>query len=118
MVGVSPAHQGSGLGKALTLQGLHHLQEDRGLDTVVLYVDGTNTAARRPLQRPRLHHRRPGRPVRPHAPCERHHSEFTPSLPVINPALTRPITNQEPSAPLTPQPDGSWPSPLIHTCTF
>ena len=46
VVGVSPAHQGSGLGKALTLQGLHHLQEDRDLDTVVLYVDGTNTAAR------------------------------------------------------------------------
>ncbi|WP_329484029.1 mycothiol synthase [Kribbella sp. NBC_01484] len=46
VVGVSPAHQGSGLGKALTLQGLHHLQEDRDLDTIVLYVDGTNTAAR------------------------------------------------------------------------
>ena len=46
VVGVSPTHQGSGLGKALTLQGLHHLQEDRDLDTVVLYVDGTNTAAR------------------------------------------------------------------------
>lgn len=46
VVGVSPVHQGSGLGKALTLQGLHHLQEDRDLDTVVLYVDGTNTAAR------------------------------------------------------------------------
>ncbi|GAB2676533.1 mycothiol synthase [Kribbella swartbergensis] len=46
VVGVSPDYQGSGLGKALTLQGLHHLQEERGLDTVVLYVDGTNTAAR------------------------------------------------------------------------
>ncbi|MGW1347430.1 mycothiol synthase [Kribbella sp. NPDC002412] len=46
VVGVSPAYQGRGLGKALTLQGLHYLQEDRGLDTVVLYVDGTNTAAR------------------------------------------------------------------------
>jgi mycothiol synthase len=46
VVGVSPTYQGSGLGKALTLQGLHHLQEDRDLDTVVLYVDGTNTAAR------------------------------------------------------------------------
>lgn len=47
VVGVSPTHQGSGLGKALTLQGLHHLQEDRDLDAIVLYVDGTNTAARR-----------------------------------------------------------------------
>jgi mycothiol synthase len=46
VVGVSPAYQGSGLGKALTLQGLHHLQEDRGLDSIALYVDGTNTAAR------------------------------------------------------------------------
>jgi len=46
VVGVSPAYQGRGLGKALTLQGLHHLQEDRGLDAIVLYVDGTNTAAR------------------------------------------------------------------------
>jgi mycothiol synthase len=47
VVGVSPTHQGSGLGKALTLQGLHHLQETCHLDTITLYVDGTNTAARR-----------------------------------------------------------------------
>lgn len=46
VVGVSPDYQGSGLGKALTLQGLHHLQDERGLETIVLYVDGTNTAAR------------------------------------------------------------------------
>jgi mycothiol synthase len=46
VVGVSPSHQGSGLGKALTLQGLHHLQDDCNLDSIVLYVDGTNTAAR------------------------------------------------------------------------
>ncbi|MEV6282940.1 mycothiol synthase [Kribbella sp. NPDC051770] len=47
VVGVSPTHQGTGLGKALTLQGLHHLQETRALDTITLYVDGTNTPARR-----------------------------------------------------------------------
>jgi mycothiol synthase len=46
VVGVSPNYQGTGLGKALTLEGLHHLQETRGLSNVVLYVDGTNTAAR------------------------------------------------------------------------
>ncbi|TDO34401.1 mycothiol synthase [Kribbella sp. VKM Ac-2527] len=46
VVGVDPAYQGSGLGKALTIEGLRHLQEDRGLSSVVLYVDGTNTAAR------------------------------------------------------------------------
>ncbi|WP_350278964.1 mycothiol synthase [Kribbella sp. HUAS MG21] len=46
VVGVSPVYQGRGLGKALTLQGLHHLQTTRNLDEVVLYVDGTNTAAR------------------------------------------------------------------------
>ncbi|HEU4945878.1 MAG TPA: mycothiol synthase [Kribbella sp.] len=46
VVGVAPSHQGTGLGKALTIAGMRHLQEDRGMDTVVLYVDGTNTAAR------------------------------------------------------------------------
>ncbi|GAA2831311.1 mycothiol synthase [Kribbella solani] len=46
VVGVSPTHQGMGLGKALTLQGLHHLQTTRALNTIVLYVDGTNTPAR------------------------------------------------------------------------
>jgi mycothiol synthase len=46
VVGVSPDHQGTGLGKALTVEGVRHLQEDRGLSSVVLYVDGTNTAAR------------------------------------------------------------------------
>ncbi|MEV8378604.1 mycothiol synthase [Kribbella sp. NPDC056861] len=47
VVGVSPDHQGSGLGKALTVEGVRHLQEDRSLSSVVLYVDGTNTAAHR-----------------------------------------------------------------------
>jgi len=46
VVGVDPSHQGSGLGKALTLHGIRHLQDDRGVPAVVLYVDGTNTAAR------------------------------------------------------------------------
>jgi mycothiol synthase len=46
VVGVSPDYQGSGLGKALTLQGLRYLQDERGLEAIVLYVDGTNTAAR------------------------------------------------------------------------
>ena len=44
VVGVSPSAQGRGLGRVLTLAGLHHLHE-RGLDTVLLYVEGDNTAA-------------------------------------------------------------------------
>ena len=43
-VGVSPAAQGLGLGKALTLTGLLYLRE-RGLTEVLLYVDADNTAA-------------------------------------------------------------------------
>lgn len=43
VVGVAPAAQGLGLGKALTLTGLQHLRE-HGLD-VILYVDADNTAA-------------------------------------------------------------------------
>ena len=45
VVGVDPAYQGSGLGKALTIVGVQHLQ-DRGLASVALYVDGVNKAAR------------------------------------------------------------------------
>ncbi|GAB3705838.1 mycothiol synthase [Nocardiopsis oceani] len=44
VVGVDPAWQGTGLGRALTLAGLHHLR-DAGLPWVHLYVDGDNEAA-------------------------------------------------------------------------
>ncbi len=44
VLGVDPAAQGRGLGKFLTLVGLHHLR-DRGLGRVLLYVDADNRAA-------------------------------------------------------------------------
>ncbi|WP_068272759.1 mycothiol synthase [Aldersonia kunmingensis] len=44
VVGIDPAAQGRGLGRLLTLAGLHHLRI-RGLDTVMLYTEGDNTAA-------------------------------------------------------------------------
>lgn len=44
VVGVDPAWQGTGLGRALTLAGLIHLR-DAGLPWVHLYVDGDNEAA-------------------------------------------------------------------------
>ncbi|WP_336922459.1 mycothiol synthase [Aquipuribacter sp. SD81] len=44
VVGVSPLAQGRGLGRVLTLVGLHHLRA-RGLDQAMLYVDAGNTAA-------------------------------------------------------------------------
>lgn len=44
VVGVDPAAQGGGLGKALTLAGLVHLR-DRGLRHVILYVEGDNAPA-------------------------------------------------------------------------
>ncbi|WP_144659387.1 mycothiol synthase [Paenarthrobacter nicotinovorans] len=44
VVGVTPAAQGLGLGKALTVAGIRHLQ-DKGLHAVMLYVDADNQAA-------------------------------------------------------------------------
>ncbi len=44
VVGVSPAAQGRGLGRLVTLVGLRHLRE-RGLTQAMLYVDADNRAA-------------------------------------------------------------------------
>ena len=50
IVGVDPAEQGRGLGPALTLIGLRSLR-DRGLGSVLLYVDEDNTNAIRVYER-------------------------------------------------------------------
>ena len=44
VLGVDPAAHGRGLGRVLTLAGLRHLAE-RGLDTVLLYVESDNAPA-------------------------------------------------------------------------
>jgi mycothiol synthase len=44
VVGVDPDAQGGGLGKALTLAGLHYLRE-RGISDIILYVESDNSPA-------------------------------------------------------------------------
>ncbi|MEV4252674.1 mycothiol synthase [Spirillospora sp. NPDC049652] len=44
VVGVDPSAQGLGLGRVLTLTGLHHLR-DRGVPAILLYVDEDNPSA-------------------------------------------------------------------------
>ncbi|NHU84721.1 mycothiol synthase [Kocuria sp. JC486] len=44
VVGIAPDRQGLGLGRSLTIAGLHYLAE-QGLDEVLLYVDGDNEPA-------------------------------------------------------------------------
>ena len=44
VVGVDPAYQGMGLGRAVTVLGLVHLRE-RGMSRAMLYVDADNVAA-------------------------------------------------------------------------
>jgi mycothiol synthase len=45
VVGVRPDAQGGGLGRGLTMAGLHYLRARRGIDRVMLYVESDNQAA-------------------------------------------------------------------------
>ena len=45
VIGVDPDHQGTGLGRALTVGGLDHLHRERGCPTGMLYVDAANPPA-------------------------------------------------------------------------
>ena len=51
VVAVDPADQGRGLGGLLTAIGVAHLEGPAGADSVVLYVEGDNTAAIRTYDR-------------------------------------------------------------------
>lgn len=44
-IAVAPSHRGRRLGRALALQGLWYLFEERGVTTAMLYVDGDNQPA-------------------------------------------------------------------------
>jgi mycothiol synthase len=56
VLGVAPSAQGTGLGHVLLHQGLDYLTK-RGFRTVILYVDGDNTAAVRLYERAGFHTR-------------------------------------------------------------
>jgi mycothiol synthase len=45
VIGVDPAHQGTGLGRALTVGGLEYLHRERDCQTGLLYVDSANPPA-------------------------------------------------------------------------
>lgn len=51
VLGVAPHAHGGGLGSALTRLGLAYLRDRRGLDTVMLYVEGDNAPALRVYER-------------------------------------------------------------------
>ena len=50
VVGIDPGAQGRGLGRTLTLAGLHHLAS-KGVREVLLYVESDNTPARKVYER-------------------------------------------------------------------